>query len=623
LIARLCLSCFLSLSGWLVAWPVRAQPVPGPVVSTAAVRHELSFPQRRNQYVHVRSTWPVSAASVDFAMPSWTPGSYLIRDFAANVEGLQARSGDGRALEAVKLAKNRWRVNAPDTDELTVEYDVWAGELNVATNWVESDFALLNGAGIFLYSEASRAWPQQLRVQLPEDWPQLATPLRSAGAAGLYRAEDYDELVDSPIVAGALDRRDFRVDGQGYALVLAPGSRDWDLLQSVQDLAEVIEVHQAFWGANPFDREYLFINLFAGPIGGLEHDHAAVMMIQPWQMRERWDYVRWLGLASHEFFHAWNVRRMRPRALQAYDYDREVYTRELWLAEGLSSYYDNLLLFRAGLIDVAEYLDLLAEEIRNYELLPGRHVRSAEHASFDTWIKQYKPDENSLNSTVSYYRKGALIGFVTDTAIRRQTRNRESLDTVLRDMYARFGPGQAAYPPGAFEELVEQAAGLETRAFVEDLLRSTADPDVDGALAWYGLVLDRAPGRPPAEEADPDRLPPADFGIVWNASGPRLLADQVILGHAAANAGVLPGDELIAIDGIRVLPDDYLGHQRRLRPGQVVELTLVRHGRLLALPVQLQQAIPDRYQIVAADALGRAERERLTTWLGRELRFLR
>jgi len=621
LIASRIVPFVLALSGWLCPLAAEAQPGTGAAETAAVVRHQLSFPQRRNQYLHVRSTWPVQSASVELAMPSWTPGSYLIRDFAANVEGLRAMADDGSALEVVKLAKNRWRVHTAEARALTLEYDVWAGELNVATSWVESDFALINGAGAFLYADTMRDWPQQLRVELPEDWPQLATPLRAVGEAGEFQAATYDELVDSPLVAGVLERRDFRVAGQGYALVLAPGGRGWDLLQSVRDLAEIIETHQAFWGVNPFERDYLFMNLFAGPIGGLEHDHAAVMMVQPWQMLQRWDYVRWLGLASHELFHAWNVRRMRPRALQTYDYDREVYTRELWLAEGLSSYYDNLLLFRAGLIEVAEYLDLLAEEIRNYELLPGRQVRSAEHASFDTWIKQYKPNENSLNSTVSYYRKGALIGFVTDTAIRRETRNQESLDTLLREMYARHGPGQGGYPPGAFEGLVEEVAGPGTRAFVEDLLRSTSDPDVDGALAWYGLVLDRSPGRAVADGSVAQA--PADFGIVWNTAGPRLLADQVILGHAAANAGVLPGDELLAIDGLRVGPEDYLDHQRRLRPGQQVELTLARHGRLLTLPVRLQEAIPERYEIVAAESLGRAERERLTAWLGRELRFLR
>jgi len=354
----------------------------------------------------------------------------------------------------------------------------------------------------------------------------------------------------------------------------------------------------------------------------LEHDQSTVMMCDPWQMSERKDYIKWLGLVSHEFFHAWNVRRMRPAALADYDYDREVYTRELWLAEGLSSYYDDLLLFRAGLLSVSEYFELLAQEIRHYEVMPGREVRSAERASFDTWIKHYQPDENSVNSTVSYYRKGALIGFVTDTEIRRATGNRASLDTVMRAMYSRFGPPSGSaegYPPGAFEAEVERSGGSRVRAFVEDLLQSTDDPDVDAALAWYGLSLDRAPASAAAKVAGSN--PPAGFGVVWSLDGERLVAEQVVLGHAGADAGILPGDELLAIDGFRVTPGTYAAHSQRLQPGQTVELTLVRHERLLTLPVDVQAAISERYAIGTREKMRRAEQRRLEAWLGRELRF--
>jgi len=604
---------FLAL--WLCVSTVHAD-------DSAVVRHELSFPQRQNQYLHVSSTWPVDGDFIEVAMPSWTPGSYLIRDFAANVEGLQALDPEGRQHAVRKIAKNRWRIETSGSDWLTISYTVWAGELNVATSWVESDGALLNGAGIFLYTEASRRQPQEVTVRLPAEWPLVYTALPETGAPRTYRARSFDELVDSPIVAGSLDRRDFRADDQLYALVVPTGNSLWDTGRAVEDLTRVVEAQQAFWGVNPFDREYLFFNFFMGPLGGLEHDQSTVMMSDPWLMTDRKDYIKWLGLVSHEFFHAWNVRRMRPAALAEYDYDREVYTRELWLAEGLSSYYDDLLLFRADLINVSEYFELLAQEVRNYEIMPGRQVRSAEHASFDTWIKQYQPDENSVNSTVSYYRKGALIGFVTDTEIRRATGNRASLDTVMRAMYRRYGstgPGPGAYPPGAFEEQVELIAGPGIRDFVENLLRKTDDPDVDAALAWYGLSLDRAPARSATETAG--AVEPGGFGVVWTAADGRLLAEQVILGHAGAQAGVLPGDELLAIDGFRVTVDDFALRSRRLRPGQRVGLTLVRHQRLLTLDVEVQAAIPDAYSIISGKKLGRAERSRLEAWLGRELRF--
>ncbi|MCU0988457.1 MAG: PDZ domain-containing protein [Xanthomonadales bacterium] len=611
----------------LLAWLPRvaaAADAAAPDPAAAPVRHELSFPQRHNQYVHVRATWPAGDEPLELVMPAWTPGSYLIRDFSAHVEHLRARTPGGRVLEARKVAKNRWRIAPAGASEVTVDYDVWAGELNVATSWVEADLAVLNGASLFLFSDASRDGPQQVAVVLPEGWSGVHTPLRATAQPGVYHAADYDELVDSPIVAGSLSRHEFKVRGQPYALVLGAGDRWWDAAKAQEDLARIVEAQQEFWGVNPFDREYLFINLFMGPFGGLEHDHGTVMMVDPWQMLHRADYVKWLGLVSHEFFHAWNVRRMRPQALARYDYGQEVYTQELWLAEGLSSYYDDLLLFRAGLIDVADYFDLLAQEIRNYETMPGRHVRSAEWASFDTWIKQYKPDENSVNSTVSYYRKGALIGFVTDTAIRRETRNSKSLDTVMRELYGRYGPdgpGQGAYPPGAFEEAVERIAGPAVRRYVEDLLRATDDPDVDAALDWYGLILNRAPARTAAENAGAPV--PAGFGVAWDASGPRLLAEQVILGHAGADAGMLPGDELLAIDGIRVGPVDHVARMQRLVPGQVVELTLARHERLLTLRVEVREEIEERYLILTKPKVSQAEKDRLSTWLGRELRFLR
>jgi len=574
-------------------------------------RHELSFPQRQNQYVQVSASWPVSADVLELSMPSWTPGSYLIRDFAGQVEALQAQDADGRQRAVQKIAKNRWRIDASGTGRLTVSYRVWAGELNVATSWVEDSGALLNGAGIFLYSEASRGQPQEVTLQLPEDWPDVQTALPIAAAPLAFRARDYDELIDSPIVAGRLGRYPFEVAGQPYALVLPEGNPLWDAERSRDDVIKVVEAQQAFWGVNPFDREYLFLNLFTGPFGGLEHDHSTVLMCDAWQMTERADYIKWLGLASHEFFHAWNVRRLRPAALARYDYDREMYTRELWLAEGLSSYYDDLLLFRAELVDVSEYFDLLAQEIRNYEVMPGRQVRSAEQASFDTY---------SINSTVSYYRKGALIGFVADIEIRRQTGNRASLDTVMRELYAAFGPGVAGrggYPPGAFEDQVERAAGPAVRSFVESLLRMTDDPDVDSALEWLGLSLDRSP----AGSVAAGKSEPSGFGVVWGSVGERLLAEQVILGRAGAAAGILPGDELLAIGGFRVTAADYAARIQRLRPGQKVELTLVRHQQLLELTVEVEAAIPDRYAVVVRDKLRRTEQQRLEAWLGRPLRF--
>jgi predicted metalloprotease with PDZ domain len=301
-----------------------------------------------------------------------------------------------------------------------------------------------------------------------------------------------------------------------------------------------------------------------------------------------------------------------------YDFEQEVYTRELWLAEGLTSYYDNLMLFRGGLIDVGEYFALLAEEIRNYETTPGREVRSAELASFDTWIKQYKPDGNNLNSTVSYYRKGAVIGFVADTEIRRATDNRSSLDTVMRRMYSLYGPGgtnPGGYSPGAFEDIVASIAGPDARKLVEQMLKTTNDPDVDRALDWYGLALKREIDPAPGVRV------PGGLGVVWKVSGGTLLAEYVLLGHSGATAGMLPEDELLAIDGMRITPENYLDRLEKLNPEEQVELTLVRHGQLFTLPVRVGTELPGNYLVVTKGNINNREKKRLEAWLGSDLKF--
>lgn len=588
------------------------------------VEHQLGFDNRKNQYVDVQLSIPVQSAEVTLAMPSWTPGSYLIRDYAAQVESLRASGQSGKTLAVSKIEKNRWRIETAGETRINIEYSVWAGELAVNAGWVESDFAILNGAGIFLYNETIRDLPQRLHINLPESWRNVHVALPRSDDPYTFLARDFDELVDSPVLLGNTTSYPFEVDGHSYALINQGDERLWDGDRAAADTARVVQSVQTFWQTNPLKREYLFMNLISNGSGGLEHDYSTVIMSSPWQMRNRNDYIRWLALLSHEFFHAWNVRRLRPQALRQYDYSREIYTRELWLAEGLSSYYDNLLLFRSGLITVDEYLALLAEEIRNYEVSPGRKVRSAEQASFDTWIKHYKPDANSINSDVSYYRKGSLIGFFADTAIRKSSKQKVSLDDILREMYRRFGPEGSqsqGYPPRAFETLIEQQVGKAVADQVEALLTTVADPDVDAALDYYGLQLDRAVLRKAAEVAGSPV--PVDFGLVWNSQESLLLVESVVRGSSGSEAGVLPGDELLAINGQRVDRMTVQDQMLRLQPDESVDLLLVRHGRVLTLPVKVQHAIPDRYRISIKPDIRQREKDRMEQWLGMPLTFIK
>lgn len=586
------------------------------------IDHQISFENRKNQYVEVRLTIPVPSSPVDLAMPNWTPGSYLIREYAAHVEKLQARGQSGNTLAVSKIEKNRWRIEAADEKQVEVSYSVWAGELAVNAAWVEADFAMLNGAAIFLYNENTRRLPQRVHIKLPESWRSAHVALPQEEPGGVFIARDFDELVDSPILLGNTTSYPFTVDRQEYVLINQGDAALWDGAKAAADVQKLVEAVQSFWQTNPLERAYLFMNIIANAHGGLEHDHSTVMLSSPWQMRFRSDYIRWLSLVAHEFFHVWNVRRLRPQALSQYEYDREIYTRELWVAEGLSSYYDNLLLFRSGLITVDDYLGLLADEILKYETAPGRRVRSAEQASFDAWIKYYKQDANSVNTDVSYYRRGSLIGFVADQKIRRATDQEFSLDDIMRDMYRQYGPNSknsGGFPPRSFEAAIEQRAGKAVSQEIETLLTTVSDPDVDAALDYYGLLLERSPARRAAEAAD--GLVPTDFGVVWNTAQALLLVDTVMHGSSGAEAGVLPGDELLAINGHRVDRFNIQDRMLRLHPDEQVELLLVRNAKVLTLPVKVQHAIATKYRINIKPDIDRREKERMEEWLGLPLTF--
>ena len=608
--------CFLLLL--LLAWPASRLMAQAP-----RAEHRLGFTDRSSQYVDVNLRLPVDSEVVELIMPNWTPGSYVIRDFSAQVERLRAAAEDGRPLVVRKVAKNRWRVDVAGESEIVVDYSVWAGELSVSSNWVEPDFALLNGAGIFLYTDSSRGWPQLVTVDLPDSWGNVYTAMQRIEGNQRFSAADFDELVDSPLLIGNPKEYRFRDSGQEYAMVNQGESVLWDGPKSAQDVSRIVASVQTFWQVNPFDRPYYFLNVISTGSGGLEHDNSTVLISSTWQMRYRQEYVRWLALVTHEFFHAWNVRRMRPEAFAEYNYEQETYTRELWLAEGLSSYYDNLLLLRSGLIQVDEYFTLLAGEFHLFETTPGRQVQSAESASYDTWIKQYRQDANSVNSVVSYYRKGSVIGFLTDMEIRRATDNRHSLDDVMRELYSRYGPNGSrghGYPPGAFQEVVEQLAGAAVRKQVDRMITSIGDLAIDPALAWYGLHLDRETTRNAALGAG---LPESvGFGLVWATDTSLLVVQTVLHDSTGAAAGILPGDELLAVNSSRVTRENIDDRMLRLQPGETVDLLLVRHGRVLTLSAKTQQAIPDKFLITIDPAISRAQKQRMSQWLGIELKFV-
>lgn len=552
-----------------------------PAGAAAPIVHTLSFPDAQNSYVDVEARIPVEGRTeLEVMMAVWTPGSYLIREYARHVEQVQASSETGQPLTLVKTRKNRWRVSSLGAASTVVlRYKVYGREMSVRTNWVERDFALINGAPTFVtLADEAEARPHEVRVKRPEGWAAVHTALPPiAGESDRFLAPDFDTLVDSPMLLGSPRTAEFDVGGKPHLLVDDGGGDVWNTEKAAADVQRIIETQQAFWGSVPYAR-YTILNVIHESRGGLEHLASTVVMASRWHQRVRPRYLQWLRLVSHEYFHAWNVKRLRPVELGPFDYESENHTRSLWIAEGITSYYDALLLHRAGLSTVDEYLEMLSDRLAAVARTPGRAIRSLELASFDAWIRYYRKDENWANTDVSYYDKGAVVAWLLDMRIREATGGKKSLDDVMRAAYTRFS-GERGFRTEAFYALASEIAGTDLGPWFATHAGGTDALDYGRALRWSGLRLTPAPAEARGW-----------LGLETRRAGGRLVVGAVVRDGPAWQGGVNPDDEIIAIEGYRVPVGGLEGRLEQYRAGTRVELLIARRERMLTLPVVLGEA---------------------------------
>jgi predicted metalloprotease with PDZ domain len=578
------------------------------------VRHSLGFPVEREQIFLMSSEFPVNAELTELVMPNWTPGSYLIREHSANINHISASSANGAALQIEKVSKDRWHVDTSQVSTLRVDYEVYTPRIGVQTSWASKAWSLVNGASVFLYTEQTRQMPQRLDISVDTGRGQAFTALPVSTDGSGFLAGNYDELVDNPVVIADAPSYSFTHDEGQYVLLNVGENEFWDGKKAVGDVEKIVATIQSFWGDNPLRRPYWFLNFINEANGGLEHDQSTVIMTGRGQMRDRQEYIKWLGIVAHEFFHVWNVRHMRPAELDIYDYQQEQYTDQLWIAEGLTSYYDNLILSRAGLIGPQEYLELLAKTIHRLETTPGRLIRPVTEASFDTWIRHYKPNSNTANTTISYYTKGAIIGFILDTYLRKESGGRRSLDDVMRRMYQLYS--NRSYGNDAFEKVVAEVGGAEAGMYLNSLLTTTADPDIDSALDWYGLEVDRGvPGEADGQDGEPPR---SGFGVHWDETRTGMFVSLVLAGSAAESAGLMPGDEVLAIGKERLTPATLDKLMNNYQPGEETSLLISRRGAILKLEIKLGVAIPTHYEIGLKEGYRQRQIKRLRNLLGQD-----
>ena len=560
---------------------------------------------------------PAAAGQV-FALPAWIPGSYMIREFARNIVQIRAEA-KGKAVALTKLDKHSWQA-APCRGALTLVYDVYAWDLSVRAAHLDQTHAFFNGSSVYLRVLGQDAGPHRVDIQRPSDpagatW-RVATALPELDAQrhgfGSYVAANYDELIDHPVALGDFQLATFKAHGVAHDIVISGRVPNLDLARLCSDLKAICEAQIAFFEPKtkraPMER-YVFLTLAVGDgYGGLEHRASTALICARADLpstatpkgKEIGDgYLKFLGLCSHEYFHTWNVKRIKPAAFAPYDLQAESYTPLLWLFEGFTSYYDDLMLVRAGIIDEAAYFKLLEKTVNSVLRGSGRNKQSVADSSFDAWGKYYRQDENAPNAIVSYYTKGSLIALALDLTLRAKTDGKKSLDDVMRALWQQFGrdfyPAQGrGVTPAEVEALFDDIGSARLKPFFERYVRGTDDLPLARLLAPFGVKL---------ADQRKETKPSLDVHLGREGSDARLA--QVHEGGAAHRAGLSAGDVLVAIDGLRVTgnPANLEALLGRYRVGVNVEIHAFRRDELMTFSAKLQgERVPGiRLTLAATD----------------------
>jgi predicted metalloprotease with PDZ domain len=579
------------------------------------VQYTLSIAQPAQHLLDVAvDVHDVQADHLDFVLPTWTPGSYLIREYARHVQDVAAEAGDQPASWQ-KIDKQTWRVQTNGADHVSLRYRVYGNELTVRTNHVDDTHAHVIPAATFMYVADATNQPLTVTVRAPEAWnvatgldsnPQPLTPNSQ------FVADNYDHLIDSPFEIGQHRALPFEVDGKRHRIVVW-GHGNEDDARLVADTQKIVQAARDFWGELPYDH-YTFFLLLGGKSagGGLEHRNSTSLLLPRFIFKPDRSCERFLTLTSHEFFHVWNVKRLRAQGLGPFDYTGETYTTLLWAMEGITEYYTDLLLVRAGLLTPKRYLERLADDIVTLQTTPGRQMQSLECASFDAWIKFYRPDENSINTSVSYYLKGAVVAALLDLEIRRRTIGERSLDDVMCHLYQTYPidePGVA--DRHGYVQAINDMTGQDLGDFFERYIAGMDELPYDELLGAAGLRL-----RWDWKDA-PNGEPKPTLGVRLKQNGGQLLVASVLSDGPAYAAGLSADDEIVAIDGHRVVDEASL--RDRLhdhRAGDQVTLTVFRREELRTIDIPLAPAPHDKLHLEQVADPTDEQRRVQRSWLG-------
>lgn len=557
-----------------------------PAANNPQIAYTITFPEAQAHYADVEmSITGIDQNTLVLKMPVWTPGSYLIREFEKNVEAFSV-SDNGEQVSFVKTRKNWWSINTQSKNALTVKYRIYCNEISVRTSMVDASHGFLSSSGIFMYPEGMLHFPSTIHIIPYKGWTKVSTSLEMVDNDPFTRkAPDYDILFDSPIEVGSQDVFGFKAAGVDYEVCMYGGG-NYDREKLKVDMAKIVEQETAIYGENP-NKHYVFIvHNRSTNGGGLEHLSSSVLGAAREKYNTPAGYQSFLTLVSHEHFHLWNVKRLRPIVLGPFDYDNENYTTDLWIAEGFTAYYEDIALRYANIITPEAYLNIMAYDINMVENAPGRKYQSVAEASYDAWIKAYRPNENSANTTISYYSKGAVLAMLLNLEIINDSHAKYSLDNVMRYMYDEYYKTEKrGYTDAEFKAGLEKFAEKNLDDFYKKYVTGVDDIDYNKYLGYAGYkITDQLAG---------ENVP--YLGINTSNVNGKIAVTSVQRNGPGWVAGINADDQVTAINGnaITNMQDALNGK----KVGDKITVTVLRDGLSIELPVTLQRNPQVKYKI--------------------------
>ncbi len=549
------------------------------------VQYTLGMSQPWTHLMEVELTYAGLAGSdptIDFLLPVWRSGRYVIYDFAGDIQEFSAKDEKGNILAWEKTDKLTWRVRKGRAAAVTASYKVYANEVNQRTKEMDDQGAFLDGSSVFMYVDRYRSLPLRLQVRPYKDW-HVTTGLEAVqGSKNTFASPSYDYLIDCPLFVGNQNDVMFTAGGKPHVLSIM-GEGNYDTDQMTKDMAKLVEVNKEFWGSLPYDRYVFMLHVSPRHGGGTEHINSTAMGARPWGFKNPSSYSGFLGLVSHEYFHTWNVKQIRPRGISPYDWTKENYTRELWIAEGTTSYYTSLMMLRAGLSQASRYVEQLGNQILGDRQRPGNLLQSAAESSFDAWVKYWKGKEQSFNAESDYYDRGADLSLFLDLEIRHRSKNKASLDDVMKALYKRFPWNGTGYTVDDFRALCSEFGESDFKQFFDDHVYGTKPLDWEKVLLLAGL------------EAKPRDERKVWFGAFVRGDPPRIA--RLVSGSPAYNAGLDVNDEIVAMNGYRISAGDFNTRIGEMKEGDIARVAVMRSERLLQFDVMLKNNPVPAYSV--------------------------